>query len=85
MAIVIHFGFFVRLVFLEKKSTPSDDGFMTLTQKRSLSVSIKMSEDDLSLLKKAADHIWPKAVLTRSAIVLGLARIGAENALAKKK
>jgi hypothetical protein len=51
--------------------------------KRSLSVSIKMSEDDLALLTKAADHIWPKAVLSRSAIVLGLARIGAESVLPK--
>jgi hypothetical protein len=27
--------------------------------KRSLSVSIKMSEEDLALFTKAADHIWP--------------------------
>jgi hypothetical protein len=52
-----------------------------MTPKRSLSVSIKMSEEDLALFTKAADHIWPKAVLSRSAIVLGLARIGAESVL----
>jgi hypothetical protein len=51
--------------------------------KRSLSVSIKMSEEDLALLTKAADHIWPKALLSRSSIVLGLARIGAESVLSK--
>jgi hypothetical protein len=42
--------------------------------KRRLSVSIKMSEDDLALLTKAANHVWPKALLSRSSIVLGLAR-----------
>jgi uncharacterized protein (DUF1778 family) len=51
--------------------------------KRSLSVSIKMSEDDLALLTKAADQVWPKALLSRSSIVLGLARIGAESVLSK--
>ncbi len=49
--------------------------------KRNVSVSVKMSEEDLALFTKAADHIWPKAVLTRSSIVLGLARIGAESVL----
>lgn len=53
--------------------------------KRSLSVSIKMTEEDLALFKKAADHIWPKAVLTRSSIVLGLARLGAEAVLKDSK
>ena len=52
--------------------------------KRSLSVSIKMSEEDLALFTKAANHAWPKAVVTRSSIVLGLARIGAESVLAPK-
>jgi hypothetical protein len=33
------------------------------------------------LLERAANTIWPKAVLTRSSIVLGLARIGAEASL----
>ena len=44
-----------------------------------------MSEDDLALLTKAADHIWHKAVLTRSSIVLGLARIGAESVLPRSQ
>jgi len=56
-----------------------------MTPKRSLSVSIKMSEEDLALLTKAAAQIWPRAVLTRSAIVLGLARIGAETVLKEAK
>jgi hypothetical protein len=37
------------------------------------------------MLQKAADTIWPKAVLTRSSVVLGLARIGAESVLKTKR
>lgn len=48
---------------------------------RTTSVTVKMSADDLALLQKAADTIWPKAVLTRSSIVLGLARMAAEAVL----
>jgi hypothetical protein len=37
-----------------------------------------------ALFTKAAAHLWPKAPLSRSTIVLGLARIGAESVLARK-
>jgi len=50
-------------------------------EKRTVSITVKMRQEDYALLTKAADHIWPKAVLTRSSIVLGLARIGAESVL----
>ena len=53
--------------------------------KRTTSVTVKMTAEDFALLAKAADHIWPKAVLTRSSIVLGLARIGAETVLKETK
>ncbi|MGD0180468.1 MAG: hypothetical protein ABSC15_11700 [Terriglobales bacterium] len=53
--------------------------------KRTTSVTVKMSSEDFTLLQKAADAIWPKAVLTRSSIVLGLARIGAEGVLKTSK
>jgi hypothetical protein len=53
--------------------------------KRTLSVSLKMSEEELEKLTKAADHLWPKALLSRSAVVLGLALIGAETVLKKGK
>jgi len=46
---------------------------------------MKRSEADYALLKKAADHLWPKALLTRSSIVLGLALIGADSVLPKRK
>ena len=51
--------------------------------KRTTSVTVKMSAEDYAHLQKAADAIWPKAVLTRSGIVLGLARIGADAVLKK--
>jgi hypothetical protein len=53
--------------------------------KRTTSVTVKMTAEDFTLLQKAADAIWPKAVLTRSSVVLGLARIGAEGVLASAR
>jgi len=53
--------------------------------KRDVSVTVKMTEEDYKLLQKAADATWPKAVLTQSGIVLGLARIGAETVLKDSK
>jgi hypothetical protein len=51
--------------------------------KRTLSVTVKMSEEDLGLLMKAAAKIWSGAILTRSGIVLALAKMGAEKVLRK--
>jgi len=53
--------------------------------KRTTSVTVKMSAEDYTLLTKAAEAIWPGALLTRSSIVLGLAKIGAETALKRTK
>jgi hypothetical protein len=52
-------------------------------EKRTTTVTVKMTAEDFALFTKAADHIWPKAILTRSSIVLGLARMGAESVLKK--
>jgi hypothetical protein len=53
--------------------------------KRTVGVSIKMSEEDLALFQKAASQIWPDAILTRTAVILGLARLGAKSVLSKHK
>ncbi len=53
--------------------------------KRTTSVTVKMTDDDLKQLLKAAEAIWPKAILTRSSVVLGLAKIGAEHALGQTR
>ena len=44
-----------------------------------------MSEQDFELMNKAAATIWPGAPLTKSSIILGLARMGAEAVLKGKK
>jgi len=44
-----------------------------------------MSPEDWEKLAKAADAIWPRAILTRSSIILGLALLGAESVLPKTR
>ena len=51
--------------------------------KRTTQVNVKMSPEDFSLLKKAADKRWPDAVMTNSGIVLALAKIAARDSLRK--
>jgi hypothetical protein len=50
---------------------------------RTVQISVKMSQEDYALLVKAADKLWHKAVLSKSGILLGLAKIAAENAVKK--
>jgi hypothetical protein len=52
---------------------------MEPTGKRTLQVNVKMSEEDFALLKRAAEKIWPDAILSNSAIILGLAKIAARG------
>ena len=53
--------------------------------KRTTQINVKMSPEDFTLLKKAADKRWPDAVMTNSGIVLGLAKIAAREILSKGK
>ena len=48
-------------------------------EKRTVSIGVKMTPEDWSLLAKAAERIWPGAMLTRSSILLSLAKRGAEG------
>ncbi len=52
--------------------------------KRTVQVNVKMSPRDFDLLKRAADAIWPRAEITNASIVLGLAKMAAEDVLKKK-
>ena len=49
--------------------------------KRTVSITVKMSAEDYDLLAKAADHLWAKAMMSRSSVVLSLAKIAAESVL----
>jgi hypothetical protein len=53
--------------------------------KRDVSITVKMSAEDEALFNKAASTIWPGAPVTKSGIILGLARMGAEAVLKGKK
>ncbi len=53
--------------------------------KRTVQVNVKMSPEDFTLLRKAAERRWPGAILTNSGIVLALAKISAQQMLGKKK
>jgi hypothetical protein len=53
--------------------------------KRTVQVNVKMTEEDFSMLRKAAEKRWPDAVMTNSGIVLGLARIAAKETLTQPK
>jgi hypothetical protein len=49
--------------------------------KRIVSVTVRMSESDAQLFERAAARLWPEAVMSRSAMLLGVARIGAREVL----
>jgi hypothetical protein len=51
--------------------------------KRTVQVNVKMSTDDFSLLQKAAQQLWPDAIISNSGIVLGLAKLAAKDVLGK--
>jgi hypothetical protein len=53
---------------------------MSSKEKRTVSVGVKMTPEDWSLLAKAAERIWPGAMLTRSSLLVSLAKRGADNA-----
>lgn len=54
---------------------------MNRMAKKTLQISVKMEQKDFDLFQRGANTVWPKAPISRSAIVLGLARIGAESVM----
>lgn len=48
--------------------------------RRSVSVTVKMSKEDLERLKKVADCTWPGAMITSSSMLLSFAKLGADCA-----
>jgi len=57
---------------------------MEPTGKRTIQVNVKMNASDFALLRKAAETLWPEAILSNSGIILGLAKIAAKD-IAKRK
>ena len=68
-----------------RKEHGSNDGKeMQTTGKRTIQVNVKMSAEDFDNLQKAANLLWPDAILSNSGIILGLARLSAREVLKKK-
>ena len=68
---------------LAMEGSESDTGVMQPAGKRTVQVNVKMSEDDFELLQRSAQKLWPEAILSNSAIILGLAKIAARDVLSK--
>jgi hypothetical protein len=47
--------------------------------KRTVQVNVKMSGEDFALLQKAAQKLWPDAIISNSGVLLGLAKIAASR------
>lgn len=67
-------------------SLPSKGHGLTIerVEKRTEIISVRMTPTDRDRLRQAAALQWPGAVLTESAIMLGLARMAADRILQKK-
>jgi hypothetical protein len=56
-------------------------GGMGNTGKRTVQINVKMSVEDFATLQRAADALWPDAIVSNSGIILGLAKIAAKDIL----
>lgn len=54
------------------------------TGKKTIQINVKMSEHDYNLIQRAAATLWPGAILSKGAIVLGLAKMAAKRVLTVK-
>jgi hypothetical protein len=57
---------------------------MENTGKRTVQVNVKMSSEDFTTLQKAANALWPEAILSNSGTILGLAKLAAKDILKRK-
>lgn len=53
--------------------------------KRTVAVTVRITEEDQEQFHQCAQQIWPGAVLSESGIVLGLARLGCKAEMDKRK
>jgi hypothetical protein len=54
-------------------------------KKRVLQVGCRMSAEDLALLRKASEKLWPGMPITNSTLVLTLARMKAQEIVEQKR
>src|SRR5208282_6390213 len=59
----------------------NDSEEMETGGKRTVQVNVKMSTEDFSTLQRAANALWPDAILSNSGIILGLAKLAAKDIL----
>jgi hypothetical protein len=57
---------------------------METSGKRTVQVNVKMISEDFTTLQKAANALWPEAILSNSGIILGLAKLAAKDILKRK-
>lgn len=76
----------IPTVSLQRKSTDVTIRGMETSGsgKRTVQVNVKMSDEDFATLQKAANTLWPDAILSNSAIILGLARLAAKDIIKRK-
>jgi len=67
------------------KSTDVTIEGMETTGKRTVQVNVKMSSEDFTTLRAAANALWPEAILSNSGILLGLAKLAAKDILKRKR
>jgi uncharacterized protein (DUF1778 family) len=53
-------------------------------EKRSVQVNVRMTKADSKLLDQAAGKLWPAAEMSKSSVVLSLAKLAAKTALGTK-
>jgi hypothetical protein len=52
--------------------------------KRTIQINVKMNESEFLMMQQAAARLWPDAILSKSAIVLGLALMAARKSIPVK-
>ncbi len=74
----------IPTVSLLSQSTDVTIEEMETSGKRTVQVNVKMSAEDFTTLQRAANVLWPEAILSNSGIILGLAKLAAKDILKRK-
>jgi hypothetical protein len=72
------------IALLSSRDDPEHREEMERNGKRTVQVNVRLSTEDFNLIKRAANVLWPDAVLTKSGILLGMAKIAARDVLKGK-